>query len=167
MKNCFFFVCVSDLLCSSGCQTKRKWYKFNDTIVDEFDMNEDTLEAECFGGTYKATVYDTGESPSVGGGGGEHVEKNCLKGGQANKEEGKGGLVEKNGLTRGKRCLQIEEKSFLAFALLSLNFVKCNETKLKCITVFNTSCICFLLFKGGVPLNKKNTNGIKNYSGPS
>lgn len=41
--------------------TKEKWYKFNDTIVEEFDMNEDTLEAECFGGTYKATVYDTGE----------------------------------------------------------------------------------------------------------
>ena len=42
--------------------TKEKWYKFNDTIVEEFDMNEDTLEAECFGGTYKATVYDTGET---------------------------------------------------------------------------------------------------------
>lgn len=23
-------------------------------------MNDETLEAECFGGTYKATVYDTG-----------------------------------------------------------------------------------------------------------
>ena len=45
----------------NGCEGKEKWYKFNDTIVEEFDMNEDTLEAECFGGTYKATVYDTGE----------------------------------------------------------------------------------------------------------
>ena len=45
----------------NGCETKEKWYKFNDTIVEEFDMNEDTLEAECFGGTYKATVYDTGK----------------------------------------------------------------------------------------------------------
>ena len=43
------------------CDTKEKWYKFNDTVVEEFDMNEDTLEAECFGGTYKATVYDTGK----------------------------------------------------------------------------------------------------------
>lgn len=23
-------------------------------------MNDENLEAECFGGTYKATVYDTG-----------------------------------------------------------------------------------------------------------
>lgn len=43
-----------------GCKiTNNNWYKFNDTIVEEFDMNEDTLEAECFGGTYKANVYDT------------------------------------------------------------------------------------------------------------
>ena len=47
--------------CTHRNGTKEKWYKFNDTIVEEFDMNEDTLEAECFGGTYKATVYDTGE----------------------------------------------------------------------------------------------------------
>ncbi|KAJ7330597.1 Ubiquitin carboxyl-terminal hydrolase 24 [Desmophyllum pertusum] len=45
---------------TNDCETtKEKWFKFNDTIVEEFDMNEDTLEAECFGGTYKATVYDT------------------------------------------------------------------------------------------------------------
>ena len=44
----------------NGCDTKERWYKFNDIIVEEFDMNEDTLEAECFGGTYKANVYDTG-----------------------------------------------------------------------------------------------------------
>jgi len=47
--------------CTHRNSEKEKWYKFNDTIVEEFDMNEDTLEAECFGGTYKATVYDTGE----------------------------------------------------------------------------------------------------------
>ena len=46
----------------NGCDTKERWYKFNDIIVEEFDMNEDTLEAECFGGTYKANVYDTGMS---------------------------------------------------------------------------------------------------------
>ena len=39
-----------------------KWYKFNDTIVEEFEMTEATLEAECFGGKYKAKVYDQGQS---------------------------------------------------------------------------------------------------------
>ena len=46
---------------ANDSESKEKWYKFNDIFVEEFDMNEDTLEAECFGGTYKATVYDTGE----------------------------------------------------------------------------------------------------------
>lgn len=40
---------------------KEKWYKFNDIIVEEFDMNEDMLEVECFGGIYKVIVYDIGE----------------------------------------------------------------------------------------------------------
>lgn len=35
-----------------------KWFKFNDTVVEEFDMSDETIEAECFGGTYKAKVYD-------------------------------------------------------------------------------------------------------------
>lgn len=38
---------------------KNKWFKFNDTTVEEFDMNDVSLEAECFGGTYKAKVYDS------------------------------------------------------------------------------------------------------------
>ncbi|XP_077980970.1 ubiquitin carboxyl-terminal hydrolase 24-like [Glandiceps talaboti] len=42
--------------------TKGKWFKFNDTIVEEFDMNDGTLEAECFGGTYRAKVYDQSTS---------------------------------------------------------------------------------------------------------
>ena len=37
---------------------KGKWYKFNDTVIEEFDMNDASLEAECFGGAYKAKVYD-------------------------------------------------------------------------------------------------------------
>ena len=37
---------------------KGKWFKFNDTIVEEFEMSDAMLEAECFGGTYKAKVYD-------------------------------------------------------------------------------------------------------------
>jgi len=49
----------------NGCNTKGKWFKFNDTIVEEFDMNEDSLEAECFGGTYKANVYDTGKHKGI------------------------------------------------------------------------------------------------------
>ena len=67
---CFFVVVVHFALFSNffpkrnganDSESKEKWYKFNDIFVEEFDMNEDTLEAECFGGTYKATVYDTGE----------------------------------------------------------------------------------------------------------
>ena len=38
---------------------KGKWFKFNDTVVEEFDMNDQTVEQECFGGTYKAKVYDS------------------------------------------------------------------------------------------------------------
>ena len=31
-----------------------KWYRFNDTVVDEFVMHDEALAAECFGGTYKS-----------------------------------------------------------------------------------------------------------------
>ena len=31
---------------------KDKWFKFNDTTVDSFFMNDENLEAECFGGTF-------------------------------------------------------------------------------------------------------------------
>ena len=41
---------------------KGKWFKFNDTFVEEFDMNDATVEQECFGGTYKAKVYDSCKS---------------------------------------------------------------------------------------------------------
>lgn len=41
---------------------KGKWYKFNDTIVEECEMTDETLEAECFGGTYKAKVYESSSS---------------------------------------------------------------------------------------------------------
>ncbi|XP_034271054.1 ubiquitin carboxyl-terminal hydrolase 24 isoform X2 [Pantherophis guttatus] len=37
---------------------KGKWYKFNDTVVEEFDLNDETLEYECFGGEYRPKVYD-------------------------------------------------------------------------------------------------------------
>ena len=35
---------------------KGKWFKFNDTTVEEVEMTESMLEQECFGGTYKAKV---------------------------------------------------------------------------------------------------------------
>ena len=35
-----------------------KWFKFNDNTIEEFDMNDTTIEAECFGGSYRAKVYD-------------------------------------------------------------------------------------------------------------
>lgn len=34
------------------------WFKFNDITVEEFHMTDVSLEAECFGGLYKAKVYD-------------------------------------------------------------------------------------------------------------
>ena len=34
-------------------KNKNKWFKFNDTTVEEFEMSEDNLMKECFGGTYK------------------------------------------------------------------------------------------------------------------
>uniref|UniRef100_A0A4W3HTX5 Ubiquitin carboxyl-terminal hydrolase 24 n=1 Tax=Callorhinchus milii TaxID=7868 RepID=A0A4W3HTX5_CALMI len=37
---------------------KGKWYKFNDTVVEEFDLNDESLEYECFGGEYRPKVYD-------------------------------------------------------------------------------------------------------------
>ncbi|XP_022809276.1 ubiquitin carboxyl-terminal hydrolase 24-like, partial [Stylophora pistillata] len=46
---------------ANDSENKEKWYKFNVIFVEEFEMNEETLEAECLGGTYKAAVYDTGE----------------------------------------------------------------------------------------------------------
>ncbi|GFO40772.1 ubiquitin carboxyl-terminal hydrolase 24, partial [Plakobranchus ocellatus] len=41
---------------------KGKWFKFNDTVVEEFDMNDQTVEQECFGGSYRAKVYDSSNS---------------------------------------------------------------------------------------------------------
>ena len=38
-----------------------KWYRFNDTVVDEFIMNDNALAAECFGGTYKSKAADGSE----------------------------------------------------------------------------------------------------------
>ena len=32
---------------------KGKWYKFNDTVIEEIDLNDETLEYECFGGEYR------------------------------------------------------------------------------------------------------------------
>ncbi|KAM5148138.1 ubiquitin carboxyl-terminal hydrolase 24 [Mantella aurantiaca] len=40
-----------------GC-AKSKWYKFNDTVVEEFDLTDETIEYECFGGEYRPKVYD-------------------------------------------------------------------------------------------------------------
>ncbi|XP_022244007.1 ubiquitin carboxyl-terminal hydrolase 24-like [Limulus polyphemus] len=42
--------------------TQGKWLKFNDITVEEFEMTEDSVECECFGGTYKAKVSDSASS---------------------------------------------------------------------------------------------------------
>ena len=62
MVHCFYFVCVCVCAASGNYMNnanKGKWYRFNDTSVEEFDMNEESLESECFGGKYKAKLYDT------------------------------------------------------------------------------------------------------------
>ncbi|XP_071800380.1 ubiquitin carboxyl-terminal hydrolase 24-like isoform X2 [Asterias amurensis] len=38
--------------------TKGKWFKFNDVVVEDFDMSEAAVEAECFGGNYKPKIYE-------------------------------------------------------------------------------------------------------------
>ncbi|CAK8688756.1 unnamed protein product [Clavelina lepadiformis] len=37
-----------------------RWFKFNDTNVEEFEMTEQSLEEECFGGTFTSKVYERG-----------------------------------------------------------------------------------------------------------
>lgn len=43
---------------SSDSPTGR-WLRFNDTKVEEFMMSDSALEAECFGGSYKAKPSDS------------------------------------------------------------------------------------------------------------
>lgn len=54
-----FTLCLFFALSLSGSGNARgRWYKFNDNVVEEFDMNDETLEYECFGGEYRPKVYD-------------------------------------------------------------------------------------------------------------
>ena len=39
---------------SSVMSSDGSWLRFNDVVVDEFSLNNVSVEAECFGGTYKA-----------------------------------------------------------------------------------------------------------------
>lgn len=56
----------NNILFSSFMGSARgRWYKFNDNVVEEFDMNDETLEYECFGGEYRPKVYDQCESISL------------------------------------------------------------------------------------------------------
>lgn len=38
--------------------TTGQWLRFNDVLVDEFSLSDIAVEAECFGGTYKAKTND-------------------------------------------------------------------------------------------------------------
>ena len=42
---------------------KDKWFKFNDTSVEEFEMNEENLKAECFGGKFKVKKKEGSSLP--------------------------------------------------------------------------------------------------------
>nr|CAB3267565.1 ubiquitin carboxyl-terminal hydrolase 48-like [Phallusia mammillata] len=35
-----------------------RWFKFNDTTIEEFEMTDQSLEEECFGGTFRSRVYE-------------------------------------------------------------------------------------------------------------
>jgi ubiquitin carboxyl-terminal hydrolase 9/24 len=34
-------------------RNKNRWFKFNDTTVEEFEMTDEKMMNECFGGSYK------------------------------------------------------------------------------------------------------------------
>lgn len=56
---CAYFALLPSLFVLSLSGSARgRWYKFNDNVVEEFDMNDETLEYECFGGEYRPKVYD-------------------------------------------------------------------------------------------------------------
>ena len=42
---------------------KNKWFKFNDTSVEEFEMTEENLKAECFGGKFKVKKKEGSSLP--------------------------------------------------------------------------------------------------------
>ena len=44
---------------SSAPPTTGRWLRFNDTKVEQFLMSNAALEAECFGGSYKAKPSDS------------------------------------------------------------------------------------------------------------
>ena len=46
-------------------KNKNKWFKFNDTTVEEFEMDEESLMKECFGGTYKVKKSTGGFGPDL------------------------------------------------------------------------------------------------------
>ncbi|GFQ83735.1 ubiquitin carboxyl-terminal hydrolase 24 [Trichonephila clavata] len=56
-----YYSYIKERRLDSGVQLS-KWFKFNDISVEEFEMNDLTIEAECFGGTYKAKVRDSANS---------------------------------------------------------------------------------------------------------
>lgn len=36
-----------------------QWYKFNDMSVERFDMTDESIAVECFGGEYKVSQSDS------------------------------------------------------------------------------------------------------------
>ena len=37
-------------------RNKNRWFKFNDTTVEEFEMTDEKIMSECFGGSYKVAT---------------------------------------------------------------------------------------------------------------
>ena len=47
-----------DILQTTVTPEAGHWLRFNDVVVDDFVMNQASLESECFGGSYKAKSSD-------------------------------------------------------------------------------------------------------------
>ena len=54
----FYWLHSSSAVVTDEGTEESRWYRFNDTVVDEFVMNDAALAAECFGGTYKSKAAD-------------------------------------------------------------------------------------------------------------
>lgn len=44
---------------ATGGRNKNRWFKFNDTTVEDFEMTDENIMNECFGGSYKVAAAVT------------------------------------------------------------------------------------------------------------
>jgi ubiquitin carboxyl-terminal hydrolase 9/24 len=46
-------------------QNHNRWFKFNDTTVERFNMTDDAMATECFGGSFKASKKENSSLPET------------------------------------------------------------------------------------------------------